>query len=56
MHFLWLEPEELEFILSKVRKSRGQLFWRVRARSEDGRMVSSDSKRFAIEGSKIPKE
>jgi len=53
---LWLEPEDLEFILSKVRESGGQLFWRVKVRSPDGREVFSDWKRFTIVRPKVPEE
>jgi len=35
--------------LRVVRESGDQLFWRVRARSEDGREIFSDWKRFVIE-------
>ncbi len=46
---LWLCPEEWEMVLSKAQQSGGQLFWRVRARSEDGREVFSGSRRFIID-------
>jgi hypothetical protein len=56
MHSLWLEPEDFEFILSKVRESGGQMFWRVRASSPDGRVVFSDWKRIVVEGPKISED
>jgi len=45
---LWLRPDEWEMVLRKSHESGGQLFWRVRARSEDGRAICSDWKRFFI--------
>jgi hypothetical protein len=49
---LWLIPREWEMVLRKAQQSGGQLFWRVRARSEDGREVFSDWKKFIIEFNK----
>jgi hypothetical protein len=46
---LWLTPREWEMVLKKAQQSKGQLFWRVRARSLDGRVVFSNWKRFVIE-------
>jgi hypothetical protein len=53
---LWLEPEDLEFILSKVRESGGQMFWRIRAKSQECREAFSEWRRFVIEGPKVPEE
>jgi len=52
MYSLWLELEDWQIILSKIRESGGQGFWWIRARSQDGREVFSDWKRFGIEGPK----
>jgi hypothetical protein len=46
---LWLSPVEWEMVLRKATQSAGQLFWRVRARSKEGREAYSDWKRFIIE-------
>jgi hypothetical protein len=46
---LWLSPRKWEMVLRKATHSGGQLFWRVRARSEDGREVYSGSRRFIID-------
>jgi len=46
---LWLRPEEWEIILSKAQQSGGQLFWRVKAKSQDGKVVYSNWRRFVIE-------
>ncbi len=53
---LWLRPEEWEMALNTARESEGRLFWRIRARSEDGRVVYSNWKRFLFEGPKFSKE
>jgi len=50
---LWLSPREWEMVLRKAQESRGQLFWRVRARSEDGREICSEWRRFVIGGPKL---
>ncbi len=46
---LWLLPEEWETVLQKAQQSRGQLFWRVRAKGLDGIEVYSDLKRIVLE-------
>jgi biopolymer transport protein ExbB len=51
---LWLRPEEWEMIIRKSRSSGGQLFWRIRAKSQDGRVLGSDWKRFIIEKARLP--
>jgi hypothetical protein len=53
---LWLNQSELEMVLSKAQQSGGQLFWRVRAKSPDGREVYSNWRRFTVEGLKHPEE
>jgi len=53
---LWLRPEEWQMILRKAQESRGQLFWRIRAKSDDGRVVCSDWKRFVVEKDRLPEE
>ncbi len=53
---LWLEPEDRDVLLRMARESGGQLFWRVRARSQDGRVLYSDWKRFVIENNRLPDE
>jgi hypothetical protein len=53
---LWLRPEEWDVVLRKAQQLGGQLFWRVRARNEEGREAYSDWKRFIIEGPKIHEE
>jgi len=53
---LWLRPDECEMVLSKNQRSRGQLFWRVRAKSEDGRVVYSEWRRFGIAEPLFPEE
>jgi len=53
---LWLTPREWEIVLSKAQQSGGQLFWRVRAKSQDGREIYSDWKRFGIGESRLPEE
>jgi len=55
-HSLWLRPEEWEVILRKARAAGGQLFWRVRAKSQDGRTIYSDWRRFVIEKHRLPEE
>ncbi len=51
---LWIRPEEWETVLQKAQQSRGQLFWRVRAKSPDSREVFSPWKRFVIENNRLP--
>jgi len=46
---LWLRPEEWELILRKAQASGGHLFWRIRAKSQDGEVVCSNWKRFIVE-------
>jgi len=46
---LWLRPEERERILKRARLSGGQLFWRIRAKSQDGRVIYSKLKRFVVD-------
>jgi hypothetical protein len=53
---LWLRPDEWEVILRKVWVSGGQLFWRVRAKSPDGKEIYSNWRRFTVEGLKHPEE
>jgi len=53
---LWLTPREWEIVLRMARQLGGQLFWRVRARSEDGRVIFSDWRKFVIEKHKLPNE
>jgi hypothetical protein len=50
---LWLSPREWELVLKKAYESGGQLFWRVRASSEDGKKVFSNWKRFLVEDPKV---
>jgi hypothetical protein len=45
----WLRPEEWEMILWKAQQSGGQLFWRLRAKSQDGQVVCSNWKKFVID-------
>jgi hypothetical protein len=53
---IWLRPREWEMVLRNARESGGQLFWRVRAKSEDETMICSEWRKFAIEGPKTPEE
>jgi len=53
---LWLRTEELEIVLKKAYESGGQLFWRVRAKSQDGRVVYSNWKKFSVENNRLPEE
>jgi hypothetical protein len=53
---LWLAPREWEMVLNKARESGAQLFWRVRAMSQYGRLVYSDWKRFIVENNRLPEE
>jgi len=53
---LWLRPYEWEMVLRKAQSSGGQLFWRVRAKSTDGREIFSEWRRFLIEGPKVTEE
>jgi hypothetical protein len=53
---LWLAAREWEMVLRKATQSGGQLFWRVRAKSEDETMIYSDWRRFVIEGPKTHEE
>ena len=46
---LWLTPREWEMILREAQQSGGQLFWRVRAKSQDGNEVFSKWRRYIIE-------
>ena len=55
-HSLWLTPREWEIVLSKAQQSGGQMFWRVRAMRQDGRLVYSDWKRFIVEKERLPDE
>ena len=55
-HSIWLTPREWAIVLRKAQESGGQLFWRIRAKSEDGRVVCSDWRRFVIEGHRLPEE
>jgi hypothetical protein len=48
---LWLAPREWEMVLNTARESGGQLFWRVKAKSQDGREVCSEWRRFVVERS-----
>jgi hypothetical protein len=43
---LWLRPEEWEMILWKAQQSGGQLFWRLRAKSQNGRVICSNSRKI----------
>jgi len=38
----WLRPEEWEVILREAQASGGHLFWRIKAKSQDGRVICSD--------------
>ena len=49
---LWLAPREWEMVLRKAQQSGGQLFWRVSAKSREGREILSDWKKFIIEFNK----
>jgi hypothetical protein len=53
---LWVQPEEWETILRKAQESGGHLFWRIRAKSQDGRVISSDGKRFIVKNNRLPEE
>jgi hypothetical protein len=46
---LWFTPREWEMILRKAQKSGDQLFWRIRARGQNGKEVCSSSRRFIID-------
>jgi hypothetical protein len=46
---LWLAPREWEMVLRKAQQSGGQLFWRVSAKSQEGKVVYSESRRFLFE-------
>jgi hypothetical protein len=43
-------------VLRKAQQSGGQLFWRVKAKSQDGREIISEWRRFVIEGPKTHEE
>ena len=45
---LWLAQKEREMVLRKAHASGGQLFWRVMAKSQDGRVIYSHWKRFIL--------
>jgi len=51
---LWLRPDDWEMVLNKAQQSGGQLFWRVRTKSQDGREIFSAWKRFVIEEERLP--
>jgi hypothetical protein len=53
---LWLTQREREMFLRKAMQSGGQLFWRVRAKSQDVSMVFSDWRRFIVEKDRLPDE
>ncbi len=46
---LWLSLREWKLVLSKAHQSGGKLFWRVKARSGEGRVICSDWKKFMID-------
>jgi hypothetical protein len=46
---LWIRPEEWMMMFREARSSGGQLFWRIRAKSQEGRVICSDWKRFVID-------
>jgi hypothetical protein len=48
---LWLRREEWEMVLRKAQQSGSQLFWRLRARSPDGKVAYSEWRRFLVKGS-----
>jgi hypothetical protein len=53
---IWLRPEEWEMILKRAHASGEHLFWRVKAKSQDGQVVCSDWKRFIVEKNRLPEE
>jgi len=53
---LWLSPLEWEMVLRKATQSGGQLFWRIRARIKEGRVVSSDWQRFVVKRLVLPEK
>jgi hypothetical protein len=53
---LWLTLREWEKVLMKAQQSGGQMFWRVRARREEGREAYSDWKRLVIQDHHFPEE
>ncbi|UCG70298.1 MAG: DUF2341 domain-containing protein [Thermoplasmata archaeon] len=53
---LWLTPREWEMVFSEAQSSAGQLFWRVRAKSPDGRAIYSHWLRFTVWELKHPEE
>lgn len=52
---LWLRPREWAVVLRKARSTGWQLFWRVRAKGEDGQEVCSGSGKFFLEKISLPK-
>lgn len=50
-----MSPEEREVVLEKARENGGQLFWRVRAKGEDGRIVCSGFREMVFEKLLLPK-
>jgi hypothetical protein len=52
--YLGIKPEQWEMILRRAQESGGQLFWRVRAMSEDGSIIYSDRRRLVVERPKLP--
>ena len=53
---LWLNLMNWEKVVQKAQQSGGQLFWRLRAKNENGREVFSDWKRFAVENNRLSDE
>jgi len=52
----WLGPEEWEVILRKAQTSGGHLFWRVRAKGKNEKVVFSDWRKFFFERPMLPEE
>jgi hypothetical protein len=52
----WLGPEEWELILRKAQASRGQFFWRVKAKRKNEEVVFSDWRKFFVERPMLPEE
>ena len=50
---LWIRPEQWEIVLRKAQATEGQLYWRVRAMSEDGSIIYSDRRRLVVERPKL---
>ena len=53
---LWLAPKDWAMVLRKAQQSGGQMFWRVRAKSQDGRVVYSEWRRFGIAEPLFPED